>query len=108
MGTMLIHVPLMPLGGWSFDFYRASMLSIFVCVEGGKLCLLGVHETHETGTGVLLCPPGNTLTQCEPLFFSFSKHLCIRYHDTVALNEHVNFLFSRKMLKQVKTICHLW
>lgn len=63
-------------------FESASMLSIFVCVVGGKLRLLGVHETHQrhiAGTGVVLWPPqGNALTQCEPLFFPPSKHPCIR------------------------------
>lgn len=54
-------------------FESVSMLSIFVCVVGGKLRLLGVHETHQTHRRDWCCvvtPPGNALTQCEPLFFS--------------------------------------
>lgn len=88
-------------------FESASMLSIFVCAVGGKLRLLGVHETHQrhiAGTGVVLWPPQAMLwLSVSPSFFLLPN---IHASDSMmTLRKAVRFSFSPKMFKQVKTIC---
>lgn len=104
MGSMLIHVPLVPLGGWSFNVSAlACYLFLFVWQEASCVFNASMKQKHKTGPGVVLCPRGKTLTQRGPFFSSSSKHLCTKYHDTlqnVALNEHVDVSFSLTMLSE--------